>query len=276
AKNKNKYFIVVDGKKQKEFPYRVDGLGGLQLSADGKSFAYVVKYPDFDRVVKNDSSPLDGILPIFSPDGDSFAYVKVYPDNSKSVVNNGIEGKIYKNAAILRMKFSPNGKNLSYILFTETDNGSRKYFVVKDEILSIGYDSMPIGSIENDPLKYSEDSRHLEYTATKNGNHIIVMDGKEVGLYTSIIDRGFYEREVRFVGIGNNKYDLLSCPVYNLSDSDRKIADNLSKKLNNIQISNPKKYQDIIRKLSVFLGIKSLSDKNYFIIKEIFALITLK
>lgn len=71
--------------------------------------------------------------------------------------------------------YSPNGSNLSYLLFATININEGLYFFVRDGVKSIGYES-----VKDHSMNYSEDSKHLKYVVRRDRSDVLVIDGKEI------------------------------------------------------------------------------------------------
>lgn len=147
AKAGQKYFVVVDGKEEKQY----DGIGKGIFAPVTKAFYWGT--------------------PIFSPDSQRLAYVAREGEKSFVVVD-GKEQKPYDDINALSLTFSADSQRLAYVVGVGEKRSDDKQTVVID-----GKEEKPYDWIGG--LLFSPDSRRVAYWAGVGGRSLVVVDGKE-------------------------------------------------------------------------------------------------
>lgn len=125
---------------------------------------------------------------------------------SQSVVNDGVEGETHRDSMVADLTYSPDGSSLAYLL-NDLSGDVAGYYFVNGGRRSARYPGAEYGSIA-----FSGDSKHLKFVAKDaDGNMVPVLDGKELGKYGKVVDRGFVGNEFRFASISDRGYVLLAC-----------------------------------------------------------------
>jgi acetyl esterase/lipase/Tol biopolymer transport system component len=173
AQMDNKQCVVVDGKEEKQY----DGIkaGTLLFSPDSKRLAYAARTGNkwFVVVDGKEEKQYDGILitPLFSPDSAHVVYA-AQMDNKQCVVVDGKEEKQYDGLGALL--FSPDSKRVAYAALS-----GNKWLVVVDGKEEKQYDGLGA-------LLFSPDSKRVAYAALSGSKCFVVVDGKEEKQYDGI------------------------------------------------------------------------------------------
>ncbi len=176
AQMDNKQCVVVDGKEEKQY----DGIkaGTLLFSADSTRLAYVARTGNkwFVVVDGKEETQYDGLgASLFSPDSTHVAYA-AQMDNKQCVVVDGKEEKQYDGIKAGTLLFSADSTRLAYAART-----GNKWFVVVDGKEETQYDDIMVGM----PL-FSPDSKRVAYAALSGSKWLVVVDGKEEKEYDGI------------------------------------------------------------------------------------------
>ena len=175
----NRWFVVVDGKEQKQYDEILAGT--LAFSHDSRRVAYTGEVGSKRMVVVDgeEGKAYDAIAsssPVFSPDCSRFAYGGRSGDGWFMVVD-GKEGKRYQ---ALRgdpiALFSGDSKRVVYTAGTAT----KQVVAVVDGKEGKGYDDI-VG------LVFSPDGRRIAYAAKEGAKQFVVVDGKEERGYDAIV-----------------------------------------------------------------------------------------
>ena len=170
-KENRKKIIIIDDKEGKEYdsanyPYP-------QFSPDSKHLVYtgVINSKHFVVFDGKEIESYDGNLSLswftFSPDGKRLAYILKGPLNYSVVLDNEVGSKYeripigemgYRFLGNLDLVFSPNSHHLAYV--ATKDN---KHFIVLD-----GKESGPYDEISEKTLKFTDDSKYMQYGARLN------------------------------------------------------------------------------------------------------------
>lgn len=125
---------------------------------------------------------------------------------SQSVVNDGVQVGTHPGSMVADLAYSPDGSSLAYLL-NDLSGDVAGYYFVNGGRRSVRYPGAEYGSIG-----FSGDSKHLKFVAKDaDGNMVPVLDGKELGKYGKVVDKGFVGNEFRFAGISDRGYVLLAC-----------------------------------------------------------------
>jgi Tol biopolymer transport system component len=173
VRKKGKWVVVAAGRE--ESPYgEVDR---LLYSADGRHAYAARKGKAVVLVVQGvESPPFDGVRyarSVFSPDGRSVAFAAHAPDGWRVVVN-GQPGPTYGTIDHRTLTFSPEGKRLAYV----ASKGGKR-FVVEGGKAGPEFDGVL-------PPRFSPDGRRLGYWARKGLDHVLVLDGEQLGPFASL------------------------------------------------------------------------------------------
>jgi Tol biopolymer transport system component len=153
VRSEAEHYVFVDGQRQKSY------------NAIGKGYPFV----DSNGSLVNLGNP------IFSPDSKRVSYLAQEGYNDKwIVVVDGQEQKPYDDIGGLTLLFSPNSKQVAYVVAV----GSKQCVVVDGEEHKL-YDW--IGD-----LTFSPDSRRLAYWAGSKGRRLVVVDGEEGKRYDGV------------------------------------------------------------------------------------------
>lgn len=206
AEKDGKYFIVLDGKKGKQYKYVSD----ITFSPDSKRLAYVAQVGKEEFVVidgqegkrysSNFASMPDNIEDLtFSPDSKKVAYI-ARESGKRFVVLDGVEGKGYNY--ISDVTFSPDSKSLTYIA-KEND----KYFIVFNntkEELPYAISSLVI----------SPDGKRRAYISHKGGKAVVLDDVE--GKSYDLISRPLFSPDSKHLAYSaySGKVQVSVTPVY--------------------------------------------------------------
>jgi hypothetical protein len=183
AQRDGKHYIVIDG--QESQPFEV--AHSLRFSPDGAHIAYAMELPDGNEEGFRQYAVLDGnnIGPyetvvegglIFSNDGKQFAFKAEKHDEFFMVLNNH-EGKHYSDVLQATLTFSADNK-----LAFAAENESRR-FVNADGVESAGYNDIY-------SVTYSPDNSIMAFTARKENQEFIVVNGTRGKTYDTIMGIG--------------------------------------------------------------------------------------
>lgn len=174
--------VVVNGKESERYQsVLLDG--NLLFSPDSKHLTYTANEGDAKRreyfVVMDGSkgkhyAEINNGDRMFSSDSQHFIYFARNADRHWAVVLDGKEGKSYAGWNLSNPVFSPDGKRLAFVVITELQVKGGSYIVL-DGQESPRYMNAWLG-----PVRFSADSRHTAYNATRdNKKWFIVADGVE-------------------------------------------------------------------------------------------------
>jgi Tol biopolymer transport system component len=194
ARNGDKQFVVVGGKKSEEF----DGVEGLAFTTQGKVIYAARNNPFRHIVVVGDQRTEEAYdyefmspTPTFSPSGKAIAYY-VTQDNFGSDAYFAV-GRKKSEVASTGLIFSPDETTIAYIL-----RQNRKQFIVMGDQKGEGFDAVGMPA-------FSPDGKTLAYRATNGVDNraksFIVLGGQKAEEFDWVSDPVF-SRDGRKVAYG--------------------------------------------------------------------------
>ncbi len=167
VKSGSKWFMVVDGRKDKPYDQTSRGRNG-GFSPDGRRFAYVAQTGAKHCIVVDgkEGPKFDGVEgPVFSADGKRLAYA-AKSGNRWSVVADGHKGHLFDSINVSSLTFSPDGRRLAY-----GAKKGRKWVLIID-----GQESPELDYVDR-PV-FSPDSKRVAFSAKADNRWTVVSDGK--------------------------------------------------------------------------------------------------
>lgn len=230
ARTGRRYFVVADGQEGKQ--YKSIGGASVTFSPDSKRLAYTAMskpkcfsiYKWFVIVDDREGKPYwdigkgyGGFLelpgqgkPIFSPDSKHVAYIACLEQTGFKkklcVVVDGQEGEPYDDIAAASLTFSPDGKRIAYVAglkITWRKLSAPQCFAVVD-----GQESKRWYGISQAGVTFSPDSKMVAYVAKDLGKEFLIIDGKEVRQYDTIVSNIIFDTPDRFHYIAANGKDI--------------------------------------------------------------------
>jgi len=222
----NKYFIMIDGTRQKNYK----GISNVVVA--NNHIAYAVGNKEGEnlprKVVLNgvEQKQYDFIGDsslMFSQDGECFVY-SVQKDNKQFLVIDGLEQKKYEKASPIL--FSPDGKRLAYVAsqgedaFVVLDGKEFKHYLDK---LFIDEDGRSVSSLLDKTFIFSPNSQHFAYGVSTKVNQFMVLNKVEQKRYKRVSqDIAFSPDSQRFgylaVGYDNKLLAVVDGKEYPISE----------------------------------------------------------
>jgi Tol biopolymer transport system component len=184
--------LVVDGVESP--PHESIAGTSVRFSPDGKRIAFVASAGKSDYLV------VDGVkgktyerigLVRFSSDGNRIAFEAATAEGQRRVVVDGVEGKesylevgtggqgFHPPFGNYFFEFSPDGKRLAFL----AHEAGGDFRAVVDGQAGAGYNGMDVSNV-----LFSRDSKHFAYVASSKTGKVVVLDGREVGTYSSVVE----------------------------------------------------------------------------------------
>lgn len=187
-----------------------------RFSPDGNRLAYLMKKSDAFFVVVDDkpSEAYDEVMlqqNVFSADSKRFIYA-ARTGKFWRIVVDGKAGPPFDRIN-KQFGFSPDGRRHMYV-----GERNRQWHVVADGDVSPAYEAVLLGR-----QVFSKDGNHLCYSVARNGKQVLIVDGKERGIYDAVAEMRFSPSGDRFAfvvvegsvrrvitdGVAGNAYDTI-------------------------------------------------------------------
>ncbi len=236
ASMKKKWFVVVDGIKGKNYSF----VSAPAFSSDNKKVLYIATFANKKQmwVLNGKEGRLydDVRGAIFSSDSKSIAF-SASSNLGSFVILNGKRSKVYSNASIRHLVFSPNSKSLAFVvnstqgykamIVVDNKEGSvfpgfvadypvfspdgkrlavivmqikkQSYVVVDGKRLPQRILKQPDSAGPNIPLVFSPDSKQLSYRVSEASQQFLMVDGKEHKGFKGGVSKQFYSPDSKLV-----------------------------------------------------------------------------